>query len=363
MSKQILLIGASGVFGSRIARQLANQKNIILTLAGRNIDTLEALAADMPTQMNVLAINRDNITSDDFKCFDLVIDAAGPFQASHTMVIEAAIAAQCHYIDLSDGRTFINNIKKFDSAAKEAGIAIICGASSIPALSHAVIDNMVTGWKQIDNIKIGIYPGNKAPRGLSVVEAILTYVGKPVRVFRDGAWQNIYGWGGTHRVNFSHIGKRWASVCDTPEQDLLMERYKPTNSAEFFAGMELSVMHLGLLLLSIPVRWGWVASLRPYAAALLWMAIKLLPFGTDKGAMDICVDGIDGSSQPIVLRWILEADANHGPYVPTLAAVIMVRKFANGESLLAGARPCSGLLILDDFAADINRFNIVTHCQ
>lgn len=358
--KHILLIGASGVFGSRIAQQLSVEDNIILTLAGRSLDKLEALAHTMPANIRVMAIDRDNIEADDLKPFDMVIDAAGPFQASHTMVIEAAIAAQCHYVDLSDGREFINDITQFDAAAQKAGIAIICGASSIPALSHAVIDDIVADWRQIDNIKIGIYPGNKAPRGLSVVEAILTYVGKSVRVFRNGVWQDVHGWGGTHRVDFPHIGKRWASVCDTPEQDLLVARYRPTNSAEFFAGMELSIMHIGLLLLSFPVRWGWINSLRPYAAILFWMAIKLLPFGSDKGAMDISVEGVDGASLPIASRWVLQADENRGPFVPTLAAVILARKFAQGERVSIGAKPCSGLLTLDDFKADLDRLQIIT---
>ncbi len=358
--KRILLIGASGVFGSRISQQLSEEHNIILTLAGRSLDKLEALAHNMPANIKVMTIDRDNIVAADLKSFDMVIDAAGPFQSSHTMVIEAALAAECHYVDLSDGREFINNISRFDIIAKESGVAIICGASSIPALSHAVIDDIVADWQRIDNIKIGIYPGNKAPRGLSVVEAILTYVGTPIRVFRNGTWQNIYGWGKTHRVEFPHIGKRWASACNTPEQDLLVMRYKPNNSAEFFAGMELSIMHLGLLSLSYFVRWKWISSLRPYARLLLWMAIKLLPFGSDKGAMDVYVDGIDGKSQPITSRWILEADANHGPFVPTLAAVIIARNFAQGESLPLGARPCSGLIKMEEFMVEFAKLKIVT---
>jgi len=358
--KQILLIGASGVFGSRLVEQIIDVKGISLTLAGRGRTALETISKKLGIPTAIKIIDRDMIKSDDLNGFDMVIDAAGPFQKSHTMVIDAAIAAKCHYLDLSDGREFLNNISQFDADARKAGIAVISGASSIPALSHAVIDDITHRWQQIDNLKVGIFPGNRTSRGLSVVEAILTYIGKPVRVFRNGEWQNVYGWSMTHQVKLPKIGKRWASVCDTPEQDLLVERYKPKNSAEFFAGMELTLLHLGLLLLSFPVRWRWISSLRPFAAFLLWLANLMVSFGSDKGGMEVRADGISALSKPISSRWILHAEANKGPYVPTLAALIMVRKFVKDGGFSSGARPCSGILKLSDFNDDFKRLNIVT---
>jgi len=53
------------------------------------------------------------------------------------------------------------------------------------------------------------------------------------------------------RCSIPGIGKRWASVCDTPEQELLVERYRPRIAAEFFAGMELTLLHVGLAALAM----------------------------------------------------------------------------------------------------------------
>jgi hypothetical protein len=100
----------------------------------------------------------------------------------------------------------------------------------------------------------------------------LSYVGKPVRVFMDREWRTLPGWSLRDRADCGPAGKRWASVCDTPEQELLVRRYRPTGSAEFVAGLELPVLHLGLWLLAFPVRWGWIKSLRPWSGALLRIA-------------------------------------------------------------------------------------------
>ena len=273
-------------------------------------------------------------------------------------VVESCLAAGVDYIDLADGREFVREFLRFDDIAKGAEVSLVTGASSIPALSHAVIDAMAANWQQIDSLRIGIYPGNRAPRGLSVVEAILSYVGKPVRVFRERDWQDVSGWGMTHREDVPGVGNRWASVCDTPEQDLLVERYQPRQSAEFFAGLELSILHLGLVGFAQPVRWGLVKSLRPMAKPMLAVAKWFLPFGSDRGAMTVSANGVDADGAPITRRWVLEADANRGPYVPVLAALAMIRRRRDVGREEPGARACSGILSLADFDGDFERLGM-----
>ena len=354
---RILLIGASGVFGSRLAERIALEPNMALTLAGRRRAPLDVLAAQIGGGA-VRMLDRSRVEPRDLAGYDLIIDAAGPFQASTTTLVEAAIAAKVDYVDLADGREWIASFAQFDLAARAAGVSLVAGASSIPALSHAVLDQLVAGWREIETIWIGIFPGNRAPRGLSVVEAILSYAGKPVRVFKEGRWTRQWGWGALTRVDAGPAGRRWASVCDTPEQDLLVARYHPTRSAEFFAGMELTLLHLGLSLLSWPVRLGWVDSIRQLARPLLSIAQWLLPFGGDRGAMLIDVRGVDRSGNPVDTRWLLSAEANRGPYVPVLAALVMARRRRDGHREPPGARICSGLLALSDFDEDFATLGI-----
>ena len=141
---------------------------------------------------------------------------------------------------------------------------------------------------------------------------------------------------------------------------MLVARYKSTRSAEFFAGMELSLLHLGLSLLSLSVRRGWVGSLRPWARQLLTIAQWLLPFGSDKGAMLVEVTGTGSDGQPTEASWRLNADANRGPYVPVLAALAMVRRWRDGREPGAGAHICSGLLDLMEFDQDFEALGLAT---
>ncbi|QZD86089.1 saccharopine dehydrogenase NADP-binding domain-containing protein [Qipengyuania psychrotolerans] len=355
---KVLIVGASGVFGSRLAELAVREEGISLTLGARNLSKLEKVAQELAGPVNLARIDRDMVKAVDLTGYDLIIDAAGPFQSSHTNLVEAAIGARVAYLDLADGREFIAHFPSFDGEAKAAGVPLVTGASSIPALSHAVLDALVAGWRAVDSVRIGIYPGNRAPRGRSVVEAILSYVGKPVRVFREGEWQNVAGWGGMHREQIAGIGPRWASVCDTPEQDLLVGRYKPRQSAEFFAGLELGLLHVGLWLCSLPVRIGILRSLRPFAGPMLAMAELLRPIGSDRGAMTVRARGADAAGDPVERCWVLRADANRGPYVPILAALAMMRRFRDGTGPNAGALVCSGLLEFADFAPDMAKLEM-----
>ncbi len=365
---RVLLVGATGVFGRRLAEGLAGEPGIALVLAGRTAISLERLGRDLGGAPETAVIDRGRVTADDLRALaaGLVIDAAGPFQESDTTLIEVAIEARCHYLDLADGRAFVTGVHRFDAAARAAGVVVLSGASSTPALSHAALDRLVAGWRGIDAIRVAIAPGNRAPRGLAVVRAILTYTGQPVRVFREGGWTTAPGWGLTHWRAIPGLGRRLASLCETPDLDLLVERFQPRLAAEFFAGLELPLLHRGLALAGLAVRFRLLSSLAPLARPMRFLAALLEPFGTDRGGMVVEVAGRNAEGHATHARWSLVAAGGVGPYIPTLPALALARRLRDGRDGRAGeagAGPCVGRLGLDDFAADFARHGIITRIE
>jgi hypothetical protein len=292
----------------------------------------------------------------------VVVDAAGPFQATRPRLARAAIAAGLPYLDLADARDFVGDFGALDGEARAAGIPALTGASSTPALSNAALDAITAGWRRVEAISVAIVPGNRAPRGLSVMRAILSYAGRPVRVFRDGAWERQAGWGLLSRLAIPGLGGRWASLCETPDLDILPVRFPQARSVVFRAGLELSILHLGLWLASLPVRWRLLPSLVPFAKPFLAMAGWLERVGTDRGGMVVEALGRDADDRPTRARWSLVAEAGDGPYVPTLPALAMIRRLIDpaAEPVPAGAGPCIGLLPLAAFEAEMRRLHITT---
>ncbi len=266
-----------------------------------------------------------------------------------------------HYVDLADARDFVAGFAALDAEARAAGVVALSGASSTPALSHAVLDRLTAGWRQIDTVEIAISPGNRnSPRGLSVIRAILSYAGQPVRVFADGAWTERRGWGRPIRRDMPGLGKRWLSLCETPDLDLVPARFAPTQAAIFRAGLELSLMHLGLCAAGLLVQARLLRSLAPFAPPFRWTAERLKGFGSDRGGMLVGATGIDALGHPVRAAWSLVAEAGDGPAVPTLPALAAIRALADGRVSEPGARPCVGVLDLAEIEREFARHRIAT---
>lgn len=364
MTRRILLVGATGAFGARLAARLARWPDVELMLAARSTGPLESLASDLRglgAAIRVVVFERENPSDLAALAPWAVVDAAGPFQASDLRLAEAAIAAGSHYLDIADGRAFVAAFPAaLEAAAAAAGVLAVTGASSTPALSNAALEAITIGWRSIDTVTVAISPGAKAPRGRSVILAILSYVGRPVRVFVEGRWTMRPGWGGPRRVRIPGLGRRWASLCETPDLDLIPARFAVGRDVLFLAGLEIGWMHLGLWLLSWPVRWGLLRDLRPLADILRVGAGVGARFGTDRGGMLVMADGQGPDGEARRARWSLTAEQGAGPNVPVAAAAAVLRGLSEERIATRGARACVGLLKVDEIMGELSDLPIRT---
>jgi saccharopine dehydrogenase-like NADP-dependent oxidoreductase len=364
--RAVLLIGATGAFGERLAEGLIRSGIAVIGVA-RNTARLDILARRLGPLFAVEPLDRSSI---DIACSDAlrarwpglfaVADASGPFQTSDDRLPRAAIGAGLHYVDLADARAFVGGIRHLDEPARAANVAVFAGASSTPALSHAVLDTLVAGSRKVIAIEVSIAPGNRAPRGLSAVHAVLSTVGQPIRVFRGCRWTEEVGWGLNKTIELPGVGKRRVALCETPDLDLLVERYYPAADAVFRAGLELRVLHEGVGALGLLVRLGILKSLAALARPLRALADLFKPFGTDRGGMRVDVLLENQTGQLLRLTWTLTADAGDGLYVPTLPALAALKMLANGALEWRGAAPCAGFIPYDAIAAEFRHHNITT---
>jgi NAD(P)-dependent dehydrogenase (short-subunit alcohol dehydrogenase family) len=356
--KQVLVLGGYGGFGGRVARSLA-RAGFAVTVAGRSLARAQAFCAAHPElEMRPLALAREHGLGAETPW--LVVDAAGPFQHIDYRLPEACIAARCHYLDLADGRDFVCGIGALDAAARAAGVTIISGASSLPALSAAVCDRLAAGFDRVSAIDAALSAGNRIAGGVSVTRAILSYVGKPVRLWRGQAWRHGFGWQEIGKIAFRIPGapalRRRVAICDVPDLTLLPGLYAGRPAARFRAGTELGVQNVGLWLLSWPVRWGWLASLGSFTAPAVWVQRALGWIGGERSAMRVVMKGWRGETA-IRRAWTILAERGDGPWIPTLAVPLLAAKL---DGLAPGARSAAGCLTLEEFERAFAPFAITT---
>lgn len=357
MKRRVVLVGASGVFGSRLAELLVRNPDFELVLAARRPEPLNTLAARLGAE--AVVFDRDAPHGLAALRPWAVADAAGPFQSSDLRLAEGAVACGAHYVDLSDGRDFVARFPgALDAAARAAGVLAATGASSTPGLSNAALDRMTAGWASVDRISVAISPGARAPRGLAVTQAILSYVGRPVRVFEGGGWRMLAGWSALRRTAFPSLGRRWTALCETPDLDVLAARFGVRDAAIFRAGLETPLLHLGLWLLSWPVRLGLIRSLTPLARPLLTAVGWFDGFGSDRGGMVAEAEGLGPDGSPRAARWALWAEAGAGPYTPAAPAAAVLEALASGRIAARGAQACVGLVSVDQIMAQLSHLPI-----
>jgi saccharopine dehydrogenase-like NADP-dependent oxidoreductase len=367
--KRIVLVGASGVFGQRLAAMIARWPDVVLVLAARDLARLETVAADLAKTKPAAKIEvsrLDRLAPQGLAALGpwAVVDAAGPFQGQDHAFPRAVLAARAHYIDLADARDFVGGFEAaLDTQARAAKRWAITGASSTPALSHAALDAMTDGWTRIDRVEAAISPGARAPRGLSVIRAILAWAGGPVRVFTEGRWTTRPGWSGPRRIAFPGLGRRWASLAETPDLDLLPARFHARRDAIFRAGLELSLLHLGLWVLSLLRRARLTPTLEPLAVVLGEAAGLVAPLGSDRGGMVVSVEGVDVDGAPRLGRWSLCAEAGSGPHTPAAPAAATLRALLDGKLGEPRATPCVGLVDLPAILRELRGLPIRTQLE
>lgn len=367
MTRKLLLVGAGGAFGLRLAHRLAASVPCELLVAGRSQARCDKVFQELHSRhpdarVSSVTLDREIVTPERLRELEafLVIDAAGPFQGCEPRLAQAAIAAGCHFIDLADARDYVARFPELDAAAREADVLAVTGASSTPALSNAALDVLTSGWRALDSVTIAIAPGNRAPRGLAVTQAILSYAGKPVRLLEGGIWRTRPGWSLLQRKPLPGLGKRWLSLCETPDLDVTPARFPSVRSVHFLAGLELGLLHVGLWVCALFVRARLVSSLAPAARFFVTVADWFEPFGSDRGGMLVEASGAGPDGRPAKASWSLVAEAGDGPNIPVLPALALIRRLLDGTETCRGAHVCAGLLHLEEIAAEFSAFQITT---
>jgi NAD(P)-dependent dehydrogenase (short-subunit alcohol dehydrogenase family) len=361
MSKRVLILGGYGGFGARLSRRLAGDGWEVL-VAGRSLTKAAAFAGKLNGARALCADRNaplDGVLAE-FKP-DLLVDAAGPFQGSGYQVAESCIAHGVHYLDLADARDFVCGIGRLDAAARRAGVVVVSGVSSVPALSGAVVRELSRDMEEIRSIEEALSASTRASVGASIVAALLSYVGKPVPMWDGHRWTAAIGWRMLRRERYAVAGTRplhrLVALADIPDQAIFPGLFPGHPATRFSAGPEFSLQLLALWLLSWLVSWGWLSSLRPWAGWLAPLQRLTARLGSDRSAMAIEVKGIAGGV-PLLRRWTVIAERGDGPEIPTLATQLLAGRIA-AEQVEPGARHSAELLSLADFAAKFDELAIV----
>ncbi|MEK7801351.1 MAG: saccharopine dehydrogenase NADP-binding domain-containing protein [Pseudomonadota bacterium] len=358
MIARILIIGGYGNFGSLISRRLAREENIHLIIAGRSAEKAREFATKLGAEWSAIdiavPIDKELIQLKP----DIVIHTSGPFQGQGYEVAEACIRHKCHYIDLADGRKFVKNIGHLDAAAKEAGVLVVSGASSVPCLTSAIIDHYKADFQKLEDLDYAITTAQRTNPGIATTTAILDYVGKPFVTLLDGQKQNVFGWQDITLRKYPELGWRFLGNCDVPDLELFPERYPDLRTIRFRAGLEVSILHVGLWCLSWLTRCGVVNTLRPLAGPFSRFAKLFDIFGSNRSGFHMTMKGIGVDEKSKSVTFTILTNSGHGPYIPCVPSSLLAVELAKGNIKSTGAMACVDLISLPTYLEALREYDI-----
>ena len=332
---KILVVGGTGGFGSVICRFLADDGHEVFA-ASRHAPRTST------SGVKHVQLDRRLITPVLLSAYDLVVDAAGPFQGQDLRLVDMAMTAKVHYLDICDDREFLETVISRDNAAKQAKICVISGASSVPSLSSAAALEITSEMDAVERVDISISASATAVFGRSVLLAMLSGAGRPVPRRQSSSPLSMTKPRNIRISSPKGDLQRQVLVCDAPDVTILPPLLKGNPEVRFRAGSELSLHNMAMQLIAKSVQLGLVKSgtaFRKFASAARRLTAGL---GSGRSGMLIEAIGKKGSTWKRA-RWSLVAENGTGPMIPCLTVPVLVRHISEGK-IPYGARSAAGLL-------------------
>lgn len=158
MTAPVIVYGASGYTGKLIAWRLA-EAGIPFIAAGRSLARLEEQMASVPELKNAryecraVEHQRDALTAL-FKGAKVVYNVAGPFAQLAAPVVEAALAAGCHYLDTTGEADWMRRARSQYGEAFAAAKLLLCPASSYMWTAGNIAAEIALETRGIDSLDI-----------------------------------------------------------------------------------------------------------------------------------------------------------------------------------------------------------------
>ena len=183
-NSRVLLYGAYGYTG-RLAAELAAAKQLDVVLAGRNKDALAALGDRLSLPTRVVGLDDPKRLSEVLKDITCVVHMAGPFATTSPPMLNACLATQTNYIDITGEIEVFEAMWSREDEIKRAGITVVPGAGFDVVPSDCLAGYVAGKLERPVSLIIALRGLESASQG--TLRTAIRQVSKPVLCRRAGA--------------------------------------------------------------------------------------------------------------------------------------------------------------------------------
>lgn len=179
---RVLIVGGYGVFGRLLAVELLRTTEAQIVIAGRDPAKARRACRDLSgsPQGRLESMTIDLARSGELRRtaedFDVVACTAGPFQALSPWIVDEAVEAGAHWVDVADVSGWVLGVledRELDERARTADVAIGTGLSTLPALSGVLARLLTERVPQASTATVVLSIGNRNQKGSATIASAL----------------------------------------------------------------------------------------------------------------------------------------------------------------------------------------------
>lgn len=175
---KVIALGGAGEMGRWAAATLLQDERVReLVIADLNGGAAARLASELGPRASFATVNVEDESALRrlFSGAAVVMNTVGPFFRFGLPVLEAAISARCHYVDICDDWEPTLKMLSLSLSARQAGVTAVVGMGASPGLSNLAavkacrtldsVHRVYTAWS-LDGAAVGVSPAdiNAVPR-------------------------------------------------------------------------------------------------------------------------------------------------------------------------------------------------------
>jgi short subunit dehydrogenase-like uncharacterized protein len=180
---RLLLYGAYGYTG-RLVAELAASRTLDLVLAGRNREALSGLGARLHVPTRVVGLDDHTQLSHALEDIACVVHVAGPFTATSAPMLNACLATQTNYIDITGEIEVFEAMWSREEEIRRAGITAVPGAGFDVVPTDCLAAYVASKLERPASLVIALRGLESASQG--TLRTAIRQVSKPVLCRRAG---------------------------------------------------------------------------------------------------------------------------------------------------------------------------------
>lgn len=352
------IVGGYGTIGRVVASELWKSCGRQVLICGRDQAKGEALAAGFDGRVSAEGVDVfDDDALDRFcgRC-SVVVNTAAPVMVLQDRVAQAALRANCHYVDAASLLVVRDRMLPRNGEIADAGLSFVMSAGWFPGMSELLPAYAeVLARRRMDNIQsVSVYYGDTSDwsrNGFQETAWLIRHLGSSWRgYFRRGQWVPVGMFQASREINLGgRVGPRRFFMSATPELSEIGTRLSDCTFTAYGCVPGLRVGLAGALISLLPMSQG-------LGARLLQSAFRKnrLPVG----GFVVCQVTGRSEEHEVTLTVQTVYEEPRAYWITGLVTATVARMISEGRRVKTGVHFLASAVDPSEFMAELRRSGV-----